>query len=102
MDFNFKNNKYGSFQNVNDYPLEDRGWQRQQRMRRLDGTLNSMHMSLSKLPEIVKERETWQVESMGLQRVVHDLATERQQQILLKSLTKLKLPSSEPVIFGAA
>ena len=39
-----------------------KGWQR---MRWLGGIINLMNMNLSKLQEIVKEREAWHAEPLG-------------------------------------
>ena len=59
--------------------IEDRRRRGQQRMRWLDGITDSMDISLNNLWEIVKDSKPGVLQSMGSQRVRHNLATEQQQ-----------------------
>ena len=56
--------------------IEGQRWRGQQRIRWLDGVMDSLDMSLSKLLEFVIDRGPGVLQSMESQRIIHDLATE--------------------------
>ena len=61
-----------------------KGWQR---IKWLHGLTDSMNTILSKLWEMVKNREAWMLQSMVLQRVEHDWTTEYKLQHLCLPFT---------------
>ena len=75
-----------------------RGWQR---MRWLDGITDLMDMSLSKLRELVMDRNAGVLQSMGSQRVGHDWETELSSHWFLTSLRRHKSALAQRALWAA-
>ena len=69
--------------------IEGRRGRERQRMRWLGDIIDSVNMSLSRLPEIVKDREAWCAAVHWVQTVRHDLVTEQQQTRKIQSIGTL-------------
>ena len=60
-------------------------------MRCLHGITNTMNMNLSKLWEMLRDREAWHVAVYGITKRGHNRATEQQQRIKYSTLRALKI-----------
>ena len=73
-------------------------------MKLLDGIISSMDMSLSKLQEIMKDRETWHAVDHGVTKSQQELTTEQQplrvQHFLFFQLVKKRKNRLKAKYFG--
>ena len=68
--------------------IEGRRRRAQQRLKWLDGIIDSMDMSLSKLHEIVKDREAWHAAVHGVTKSWTQLSERTTTTVLLKKVRR--------------